>query len=239
MQGLIAAIRWMTVIPIPKHIQTHHDLKLAVPWMPGIGLLIGVLLMASTWAGSFIDPWLGALFGLTIWFVVTGFLHADGLADLADALGASHQNVDQKRFLEVLKDPHIGSFGVMSLVMLVVSKLVLLMLLAKAEAWLVLLLIPVWSRLASIVWMSLPSLSDGSASMMSSALPSHQFIWSCGAVLWSLSLMLVDGLWLAPLIVWLWYVFLRDWIGGMNGDCLGAGIELTEVGMLILCLFFI
>jgi len=236
-KGLMNAIGWMTILPVPKSMQKDFDLKKAMPWLPAIGLLVGFLLMVTAWLGALIDPWLGALFGVLTWFAVTGFIHADGLADLADALGAGHR--DANRFLEVLKDPHIGSFGAVTLILLVTSKLVLLMLLVRNEAWLALLLIPVWSRLAAMWWMSLPSLSAGSASAMADSAPSPRYLLVIVLLLWLLSFFWVNGLWLAPLIVGGWHVFLRNHIGGMNGDCLGAGIELTETLMLMSCLLFI
>ena len=93
------------------------------------------------------------------WLVITGGLHADGLADLSDALGARHS--DKERFIAVLKDPHIGSFGTLALIFTVVSKLVLLKILIDAEAWWGLLLITVWARLGVIFWCRLSSLTEG------------------------------------------------------------------------------
>jgi adenosylcobinamide-GDP ribazoletransferase len=69
-----------------------------------------------------------------LWIAVTGGLHLDGLADLSDAMGAAHHS--RERFFEVLKDPHVGSFGVIALICAICSKLVLLMLLASQHSWL-------------------------------------------------------------------------------------------------------
>ena len=94
-----------------------------------MGLLVGAIVWLAVLAGSLVDPWLAALAGLLAWLWVTGGLHIDGLADLADAQGAAHRS--RERFLEVLKDPHLGSFGVLSLATQLIVKLVLLMLLVK------------------------------------------------------------------------------------------------------------
>ena len=50
--------------------------------------------------------------------------------DLADALGASHRDPD--RLLVVMKDPHVGSFGVIALILQCAAKLVLLVYFAIA-----------------------------------------------------------------------------------------------------------
>jgi adenosylcobinamide-GDP ribazoletransferase len=96
-----------------------------------------------------------------LWIGVTGGLHLDGLADLSDAMGAAHRS--RERF-SVLKDPHVGSFGVIALICAIVSKLVLLMLLASQPQQLPgLLLLPAWARLFALFWSAtLPALAPGS-----------------------------------------------------------------------------
>ena len=48
--------------------------------------------------------------------IVSGALHEDGLADVADALGA---HTTTERRLEILKDPRVGTFGALALVLAV------------------------------------------------------------------------------------------------------------------------
>jgi adenosylcobinamide-GDP ribazoletransferase len=39
---------------------------------------------------------------------------------------------------------------------------------------------------------------------------------------------------LVPMVGWGW--FLKRRLGGMSGDCLGAGIEVMEASLLLMCL---
>ena len=55
------------------------------------------------------------------WALATGAIHLDGLADSADALGGG----DRERRLAIMRDPQIGSFGVLALVLVVVLKIAL------------------------------------------------------------------------------------------------------------------
>ncbi|MES0372234.1 MAG: adenosylcobinamide-GDP ribazoletransferase [Mariprofundaceae bacterium] len=233
MKGLIAAIRWLTILPTPASQQEDHGRALF--WLPVIGALVGLFVWMAALSGSFVDAWLGALLGVIVWVGITGFLHVDGLADLADAMGAAHG--DRSRFVEVLKDSHIGSFGVMSLLLLVVSKLILLKLLIGLDELWLLILIPAWARLGASWWaLSLPSLTDGSAKAWVEDASQKQAVW-WGVALVFMTIFFASGSWLlliAPVLLWVWYLFLQKKIGGVNGDCLGAGIEVCEVGMLLL-----
>jgi len=88
-------------------------------------------------------------------------LHLDGLADVADALGAAHRSPE--RFIEVLRDPHIGAYGTMAIVLQLVAKLVLLAAIARPPALAAVVLIAAWARWGALVWGTfLPPLARGS-----------------------------------------------------------------------------
>ncbi len=232
MQGLIAALRWMTVLPMPKQVE-EGDMQKILPWLPVTGLVVGLLVVSACYFGTLLNPWLGALLGVFVWLLITGGLHADGLADLTDALGARHG--DKERFIAVLKDPHIGSFGTLALIFLVLSKLVLLKLLIDLEAWWGLLLIPIWARLGVLFWCRLPALTQGFGAYLQGVDISFQANIIFVGLLF-ISLCFAPSLWLAGVVIYLWYAFLKHHVKGMNGDCLGAGIECAEIALLGLLL---
>lgn len=237
MNGLRSALMWLTVLPLRPQSDEDFSLADASRWFPLVGLIIGVAVFAAMQLGMLVDSWLAALLGVITWLGITGFLHADGLADLADGLGAAHG--DRSRLIEVMKGSTIGAFGVLVLILLVVSKLVLLKLLADKGAMVAVILIPVWTRLAVLWWANmLEPLTEGSgAALHELELPSS--FWMAGGVLLAVSFLATDGLWLAPLALYGWYLFLEAKLQGMNGDALGAGIEVSEVLMLLLTLILI
>ena len=55
---------------------------------------------------------------MAFWALVTGAIHLDGLADSADGLGGR----DRAQRLAIMRDPHIGSYGAIALVLLIVLK---------------------------------------------------------------------------------------------------------------------
>lgn len=232
MRGFFLALQFLTRLPVPAVRDFQADeLARSAAWFPLVGLLLGGLLALLGLAVRPFDPWLAALLVLLAWVWLTGGLHLDGLADTFDALGAAHR--DRERFLQVLSDPHVGSFGVIALVLQLAAKLVLLgVAFGHGVPLLALLLIPAWARLGALWWaQSLAPLKPGLG---------ERFKWQAGRWLpwvWLVLLLVASlpfvGLWLAPLALWFWQRFLLLKVGGMTGDCLGAGVEVSESLLLL------
>lgn len=234
MRNLILAIQFLTRLPTPQLRNFEPpELAGAAAWFPVVGLIVGALVTAVTLACGQYDSWLGALLALVMWVWVTGALHLDGLADLCDALGAAHRN--PQRLLEVMRDPHLGSFGVIALIVALFSKLVLLRLTldhAALSIW-SLPLICAWARIGAIAWSAhLPPLA---------ASTTERFVWHINkqTLMWNLATLLLmtaalaPVLLIAPIVLLCWGWFLKRRLGGMSGDCLGAGIEITEILLLL------
>jgi adenosylcobinamide-GDP ribazoletransferase len=235
MRGLILATQFLTRLPTPQVRDFEPaDLTRCAVWFPAVGLIIGALLAGLAFIAGSQPPMLLAILLLGLWTWVTGGLHLDGLADLADALGASHSRPE--RFLEVLKDPHLGSFGVIALLLMLLSKFVLL---AQIDPTLFaallpsLVLVPAWARLGPLVWVWwLPPLHGGMGDRFAwQRQPQALLLWA--ALLVAASLWFSPRLLVAPLLIAAWGLFLKRKLGGQCGDALGAGIEVTELGLLL------
>lgn len=227
------AIQFLTRLPTPSTTAFSPELLArSARCFPLVGLLVGGIVLLCLWPAQHHDVWLQAWLGVLAWIVVTGGLHLDGLADVADALGAAHR--DRSRLLAVMKDPHLGSFGVLTLIVAVSGKLVLLMLVAKQQAWWALGLIPAWARLGVLSWQTLPPLTaSGLAEAFTWQQPRYA-PWLWLLLLTSVSAYYVPVLCLMPIVILLYRRWLQQTLGGMSGDCLGAGVEVTElVGLLL------
>lgn len=234
MRGFAVALQFLTRIPVNVREYEPSQFALSAPWFPIVGALIGAVVAGALVLGLRVDPWLGALGALAAWVWITGALHLDGLADLCDALGAAHRS--PARFLEVLKDPHVGTFGVVAIVLALAAKLVLLMLIAQhAQPAASLILAAAWARYGAYAWSHLlPSLSEGEAHRFAGRNPralAGPAIW--GMVLAALSGWLVPAMLCAIPVLFGWWLFLKLRLGGLTGDCLGAGIELAEIALLL------
>jgi adenosylcobinamide-GDP ribazoletransferase len=236
MRGLILAFGFLTRLPMPELADfKKEELSSSAIWFPLVGLAIGLLLIAAAMLGLSANHWLAALLVVLVWTGITGALHLDGAADLADALGAAHR--DPERFHAVMKDPHTGSFGVIAIVAILLTKLVAVAWIietAEIDLW-VLLLIPAWARLGAVFWsQTLEPLTPGSGERFSWQVP-ESTVWIWGALLFVLSLLAVSLLFAAAAVIslLLWRAYLKWRLGGMSGDCLGAGIEYCECAMLL------
>ncbi|MEG6508961.1 adenosylcobinamide-GDP ribazoletransferase [Methyloligella sp. 2.7D] len=237
LSGLIHAFQFLTRLPTPR-LKTFNpaDLSRAAGWFPLAGLVIGLCLAAAFLLGGQISPLLAALFALLVWVWITGALHLDGLGDVADAMGAAHRS--PQRFLEVMRDPHIGTFGVVAILLQLFAKLLLLMQLAAASslaaAMPVLVLIPAWARWGPQVWsLMVPPYAKGTGDRFSWQISKPAMIGGA-VVLAALSFwfdpILLAALAVVPAIALYW----RQRLGGITGDCLGASIEVTETVLLLL-----
>lgn len=92
--------------------------KTVVEHWPLTGWLTGGLMAATLYAGSLFLPYLVAvLLAIAVRMLTTGALHEDGLADFFDGFGGGGS--DRGRILTIMKDSHIGTFGVLGLVLYV------------------------------------------------------------------------------------------------------------------------
>lgn len=234
MRNLIFALQFLTRLPLPVQTDPEPDaLAASAKWFPLAGLVIGGLLALCLSLGGKINPWLGALLAIACWIWITGGIHLDGLSDLADALGGAHREPEQ--FLRIMRDPHAGVFGIITLWLVLTAKLVLLMLLlATPSAFWAALLIPAWARLGPVIWaQTLPPLGAGLGQRFGQhPQPPVWGVWALALA--ALSWQFAWPLLCAPLVLLLWWLFLKFRVKGMTGDCLGAGVEVTEVLLLVL-----
>lgn len=233
MKGLLVALQFLTRLPGPRLTVSAEDFVASMRWFPAVGLVVGGIVAAGALAGARIDGWTGALAALLLWVGVTGALHLDGLGDIADAAGAAHKGMDRAALLQVLADPHVGSFGVTVIACQLAAKLVLLHGLIESGAILPLALVPAAARIGPLLWTrSLPPLHAGLGARFRGSVGWTGIALWVGAVAGA-ALLVAPVLIAALLLLPLWGLWLHRRIGGISGDGHGAGIEIVESGALL------
>jgi adenosylcobinamide-GDP ribazoletransferase len=105
-----------TRLPLPRAAPiTGADLARASWALPIAGAIVGLIAAAVYGLARLaeIPPFPAAGLTVVASLIVTGCLHEDGLADVADSFGAS----TRERKLEIMRDSRIGTYGVCALFM--------------------------------------------------------------------------------------------------------------------------
>lgn len=117
MNGLyscIIAVSMYSKIPMPNVEWTGDRMRYVMCFFPLVGIVQGAVL--GLWLYLSLDVFklsvaASALIGAAVPLLVTGGIHMDGFLDTMDAI---HSYGDRSRKLEILKDPHLGAFAVIS-----------------------------------------------------------------------------------------------------------------------------
>lgn len=238
------ALQFLTRIPVPLREAPDPVMQgRMVTAYPLVGLMIGVMMAAVHFllAGEGVGPALQAALVLAFWVGITGALHIDGLADLADAWVGGHG--DRERTLEIMKDPTCGPMAVTAVVILLLVKFAALQHLVAAGFWEALLMAPVWGRSGLVVALiTLPYVRKAGLGNHAARHLSKQGALIILILMAILTATLFKAL-VLPLLIALMVFFLllrRDLmgrIGGLTGDAAGAVCELMEaVGLVLVVL---
>jgi adenosylcobinamide-GDP ribazoletransferase len=115
-RSLVAAVTFLTALPFGRRTEVRQlRLEFGALFFPVVGALVGALTATTAWAASFVFPAAAAgVTGVVTGVVITGALHLDGLADVADGVGASLSGDDPAH---AMRDPRLGAFGGTALVL--------------------------------------------------------------------------------------------------------------------------
>lgn len=111
----IIAVSMYSKIPMPAVEWTEERMRHVMCFFPFVGLAQGGVLGLWFYLGLDVfalNPLTAALITAAIPLLVTGGIHMDGFMDTMDAI---HSYGEREKKLEILKDPHLGAFAVISL----------------------------------------------------------------------------------------------------------------------------
>lgn len=114
---VFAAFIFFTRLPFWRLRQPAADaFKRVVELWPLTGWLTGGVAALTLWGTATVLPYsLAVIVAIGMRMILTGALHEDGLADFFDGFGGGGR--DRGRILAIMKDSHIGTYGVLALVM--------------------------------------------------------------------------------------------------------------------------
>ena len=112
---LYAAFIFFTRLPFWRlHQPPKEAYATVVEHWPLTGWLTGGIMAATLFGACHILPFpIAIILAVIVRLLVTGALHEDGLADFFDGFGGG---TDRQRILIIMKDSHIGTYGVIALI---------------------------------------------------------------------------------------------------------------------------
>jgi adenosylcobinamide-GDP ribazoletransferase len=200
-----------------------------------------VLLPQNSPLSAFVAAVLGTVFSV----MLTGAFHEDGLADVADGLGGSQ---NRERALEIMKDSHVGAFGAIAVVLVLLAKVSLLALIGDVnpEAMVVgifaahvasrtfpLLLIRLLPHVGDVAGSKSKPLADqiSGFSLFVAGIWLYIALFICSAgvfIVYDAINLVVSMLTASVAFLYMWRLFAKR-LQGFTGDCLGATQQVCEV----------
>jgi adenosylcobinamide-GDP ribazoletransferase len=230
---LWSAFALLTRLPVPDHRATGAGSAWA--W-PLVGAVLGGLcaLVGAGALGLGLTPGVAAALVLAAGAMLTGGLHEDGLSDTADGLFGGWTRA---RRLEIMKDPRVGSYGVLALVLVTLARWsALAVVLEQGSLWALVAVGAISRAPMAAIMAALPN-ARGAGLSHQTGRPTAQgaligaalavacaFLFAGGAALAMVLGVAVTSLWLAQAA--------RARIGGQTGDILGAAQQLAEAAAL-------
>ncbi len=235
-----AAFIFFTRLPFWRlHEPPQACYKSVVEHWPLTGWLTASIMAGTLWVGSlFLPSVVAVILAVVMRLLVTGALHEDGLADFLDGFGGGGS--DRSRILAIMKDSHIGTYGVIGLVCYL---LLLVATLASMPVELAVLTILAADPFAKMVTAQLIMMMPyartveeaknktiyrkmnwqaGISLTLQGLLPMVAFLWLTG-IAWELVIFL------PCLVMYLLYLMIWNKLHGYTGDCCGAVCLLVEL----------
>ena len=220
--------------------------KTVVEHWPLTGWLTGGAMAATLYFGSMVMAYpVAVIAAIVVRLLVTGALHEDGLADFLDGFGGG--GTDRQRILDIMKDSHIGTYGVLGLILYELLLGATLLSMSPEMAALAILAADPYSKMVAsqlITMMPYARTEEtaknktvyrkmgwkaGVSLAIQGLLPMAAFLYDTGLP-WETVIFL-------PCIV-MYFLYLLIWhrLQGYTGDCCGAVCLLVELAVyLVIC----
>jgi adenosylcobinamide-GDP ribazoletransferase len=238
--GIFTATAFLTRVPLPVAAGV-EDVGRATRWFPLVGGALGGAAVLTAWGMRDVlglPPMLTGALLVSLGAWITGAIHLDGLADMADGFGGGRT---RDEVLRIMRDPRIGSYGAVAVAAVFAIKVTAVAALLERNAALPFLIAaPAISRWTIVIlgaWLPYARAQGGlgqavrrgggtTAVLIATAITAaiaFAVLRTAAIVPWCLATLSTVMLGRAA----------RRRIGGVTGDVFGAAVELAETTVLI------
>ena len=240
---ILRALGLLSRLPISVNSESARNRGAAASWaFPvagfAIGLVTAVVGCIASWVGF--PPVIAAGVALATMIMVSGAMHEDGLADTADGLWGAYE---APRRLEIMKDSHIGAYGVIALVLSIVVRWAAIVALMENHIFFCAIIgVATLSRAPMVMVMA--RVENARDTGLSAGVGRPQIETALAAVAIALAIGIMTagaaatlfGVVLVVLTTLGIVAIAREKIGGQTGDILGAVQQIAEIAVLGACL---
>ena len=237
-----AALIFFTRLPFWRlHQPPKACYETVVEHWPLVGWLTGGVMAATLYGASMVLPYqVAVLVAIVMRLLLTGALHEDGLADFLDGFGGGGNN--RQRILDIMKDSHIGTYGVIGLVLYLLLLFFCLSSMSPEMAALAILAADPYAKMltaqlvsmmpyarreeeakAKVIYRKI-TLVNGISLAVQGLLPIGLFVWYKGIVWETL-------IFIPALVMYSLYLLIWRRLHGYTGDCCGAVCLMVELSV--------
>ena len=225
--------------------------KTVVEHWPLTGWLTGVIMGATLYGATYLFPYeIAIVLAITTRLLLTGALHEDGLADFLDGFGGGGR--DRQRILDIMKDSHIGTYGVIGLIVYFALLFFTLYSMEPLDATLTIMAADPFAKMVSAQIIQMMPYARTEQTAKSHTVYRKPTVRACISLT-------IQGL--LPMGLYIYYMYARvDWslivflpaivmyalyrlmwnrIQGYTGDCCGATCLLVELATLLTACYYL
>lgn len=228
-RGLILSLQFFTRIPINISVDfDEKNIRYSIFFMALVGAIVGGLGGAVFYLLAPYNKLIASFLALLTTIILTGGLHIDGLSDTFDGFLS---NRDREETLQIMKDSRIGAFGVISIVLLLIFKLILIISIENLPLAMTLSFVNSRLVLGIIISYKKVAKPSGLGSLFHNSNPKNLIIISI--IIYLMAIASLDLKYIIPLIVnfiiaeYISHISYKK-IGGLTGDVYGAIIEIGD-----------
>jgi adenosylcobinamide-GDP ribazoletransferase len=235
LKDVLVAFQFLTRLPLPQGIYDPDALARSARYFPLVGAFVGaVAALVYRFLLGHLPVFVVAVAVLGATILLTGGLHEDALADVADGFGGGW---NREQILLILKDSRIGSYGAIALVLSLVTRLFLLASVPAHRFFPVVLCAQVLCRWTTLPlgYLLKPARANGQGARIASSISLMSLVLGSIFSLVISIYLLHERFWIpvsvVVIITALSGLYYHHRIGGITGDCFGTTIQLTEIAV--------
>src|SRR4030042_2011665 len=116
----MAALGFLTILPVGRRALDNKQLARAVAFFPLAGMVLGLMLVGSDWVlRRGLSDFLSSALLVALLVVFSGALHFEGFVDSCDGLLGGHT---RERKLEIMRQKQVGAYAIAGGVLLLLLK---------------------------------------------------------------------------------------------------------------------